>query len=57
MTVYQLPKRFKLQQWQDVLPLKIIRNRNTVFKKKQMTTEELTIEVHKALEEIRPFEF
>jgi hypothetical protein len=54
MTVYQLPKRFKLQQWQDVLPLKIIRNRNTVFKKNQMTTEELTIEVHKALEEIRP---
>jgi hypothetical protein len=38
--------------------LKITRNRSTIsLKKNQMTTEELTIEVNKALEEIRPFEF
>jgi hypothetical protein len=30
MIVYQLPKQFKLQQWQDVLPLKIIRNTYTI---------------------------
>jgi hypothetical protein len=38
--------------------VKITRNRNSkyyFFKKNQMTTEELTIEVNKALEEIRPF--
>jgi hypothetical protein len=33
--------------------VKIIRNRTAILKKNQMTTEELTIEVHKALE-IRP---
>jgi ATP-binding protein involved in chromosome partitioning len=31
--------------------VKIIRNRTAILKKNQMTTEELTIEVHKALED------